>query len=121
MNIKNIYINTDLILVLSLAIACDMISGSIKSVINKTFKSSDFRTGLLKKGLDYILVIVSIIVGYVLTLEYIEPATLTVLIFMELSSIVENCNEIIKVPKLLKETIEQNTEKDEETEETYNG
>lgn len=123
MKLENIFINGDLILVLSIAILCDMISGSVKAILTNTYKSGNFRTGLLKKGLDYVLVIVSILVGYVLGIEYIEPATVTVLIFMELSSIVENCNDFIHIPAVLDDVIKENTEKEEsnESEEEYNG
>lgn len=113
MDKTKLFISGDLIFILSIAIACDIISGSIKATLTKSYKSGLFRTGLLKKGLDYILVIASIMVGYVLGLGYIEPATVTILIFMELSSILENCQEIISVPKVLKDIIEENKEEGE--------
>lgn len=111
--INNLGIDGDLILVLTVAIVCDMVSGVINAILTKSYKSGNFRTGLLKKILDYVIVIISILVGYVLHIDYIESGTVTVLIFMEISSVIENCNQLIKVPTVLQETVKANTEKDE--------
>lgn len=100
---------------LTLAILLDMVSGSIKAILNKSFKSSDFRTGLLKKVLDYVLYITGVIIDSVLTLDYVGSAVLVCLIFMELYSVLENVNGYIAVPKVLSEIInEQNKENKED-------
>lgn len=116
LDFSKLYIDNDLILLLTIAIICDMVSGVIKAIVGKTYKSGNFRTGLLKKLLDYILVIVSIIVGYVLQINYIENGTVTVLIFMELSSIIENCRELISVPKQLETIVSRETKEENESE-----
>ncbi len=115
-DITRLYIDGDLIMILTIAIVCDMVSGVIKAIIGKEYKSGNFRTGLLKKILDYVIVIVSILVGYILQINYIENGTVTVLIFMELSSIIENCKGIISIPKALEDIIEKNTEESEAVE-----
>lgn len=112
-DINKLFIDGDLILILSIAIICDMVSGVINAILTKSYKSGNFRTGLLKKILDYVIVIISILVGYVLHIDYIESGTVTVLIFMEISSVIENCNQLIKVPTVLQEAVKANTEKEE--------
>lgn len=114
--LNNLYIEGDMILVLTIAIICDMVSGVINAILTKSYKSGNFRTGLLKKILDYVIVIISILVGYVLHIDYIESGTITVLIFMEISSVIENCNQMIKVPTVLQEAVKANTEKEVEEE-----
>lgn len=110
--LNKITIDGDLIFVLTIAIICDMISGVVNAILTKSYKSGNFRTGLLKKILDYVIVIISILVGYVLHIDYIESGTVTVLIFMEISSVIENCNQLIKVPSVLQEAVKANTEKE---------
>ena len=113
MNILNFKIENYNLLWLTLAIALDMISGCIKAIINKQFKSSEFRTGLLKKVLDYVLYIVGVIVDSTLTLNYVGNAVLTCLIFMELYSVLENLNGVIAIPNVLKDIVNEEIEKEE--------
>lgn len=108
---------------LSLAIVCDIVSGVIRSFVSGTFKSSEMRTGLLKKILDYCLLVVAFVCSRVLGLDYIERGTATALTFMELASVVENCRDMVAIPKVLQDAITENstTEETEENNEDAKG
>lgn len=121
MDITNIYIDGDLIFFMSVAILCDIVSGIIKAIVNKNYKSSEMRTGLLKKILDYVLVIIAVIAGYILKINYVESATVTALIFMEVSSVLENCKGIIDIPEELKTVVSRETKTENEGDEDAKG
>ena len=121
MDISKIYIDGDLIFFMSIAILCDIVSGIIKAIVSKNYKSSEMRVGLLKKVLDYVLVIIAVIAGYILKINYVESATVTALIFMELSSVLENCKDIIDIPEELKEIVSRETKTESEGDEDVKG
>lgn len=94
------------IIVLSLAILLDMISGVIKAGLDGDLKSGEFRKGLLKKVLDYILVVVGVSLDFLLEVDYISLAVLYSLIAMELYSVLENIQNYIPLPESLKNALD---------------
>ena len=89
------------IIVLSIAIVLDMVTGVIKAIMNHDLQSSEFRKGLLKKLLDIVLVVVAYSLDWLLTFNYIGISVLYFLIAMEFYSVLENVREYLPLPKLL--------------------
>lgn len=105
-------IDTAKVICLTVVIVLDILSGCIKAFIDNSFKSSEFRTGILKKILDYILVIVGCMVDTVLETEYVCTGVLISLIFMECYSVLENINGYVPLPESLKKIVEEHKEGD---------
>lgn len=98
--------NYDLIIVLMIVMLLDVITGVIGAFINKEFNSTTFRQGLFKKVYEIILVLVAYIIDYVLKVDYIGTALLTMCIGLEIYSIViENISKYVPVPEFLKNVI----------------
>lgn len=89
------------LIVLSIAIVLDMATGVIRAIINHDLKSSAFRTGLLKKLLDIVLVVVGYSLDWLLSLNYIGVSVLYFLISMEFFSVLENIREYLPLPEVL--------------------
>lgn len=89
------------IFVLCVAIIMDIVTGCIKAGIKGQFKSGEFRTGLLKKVLDIVLVVVGFSLDYLLTVNYIGNGVLISLIAMEFYSVLENVGDYIPLPNVL--------------------
>ena len=98
--------DADAILVMSIAIVCDMVTGVIKAVISHDLKSSVFKQGLLKKAYDYILVIIGCCLDYLMKTNVISIACLYCLIGMEFYSCVENLREYVPIPKALSNALD---------------
>lgn len=109
---QHIFSNIDAtkILCLTIVIVLDIISGCVKAFLDNSFKSSEFRTGLLKKVLDYVLVIVGCMVDTVLETKYVCTGVLVSLIFMECYSVLENIEGYIPLPQELKKIVEEKKE-----------
>lgn len=99
--IKIIQADQDFILVLSIAILLDIVTGVIKAVINHDLKSCKFKEGMLKKILDYVAVIIAICLDYVLKVDYISVTCLYAMIAMEFYSCIENLRVYIPIPEVL--------------------
>lgn len=104
-------ISTPLIIV-SIAIILDMLSGVIKASIKKELKSSEFRVGLMKKVLDYILILVSICLDILLEVDYISKTVIYSLIAMEFYSVLENIKEYIPLPSVLEKVLNSLNDKE---------
>ena len=89
------------IIVLSIAIVLDMVTGVIKAIMNHDLQSSEFRKGLLKKLLDIVLVVVAYSLDWLLSFNYIGISVLYFLIAMEFYSVLENVREYLPLPELL--------------------
>lgn len=97
--------NAGFISVLSIAIACDIFTGVIKAIINHDLKSSKFKEGVLKKWLDYVLVVISFCLDYTLHTDYLSTATLYCLIAMEFYSCIENLRYYIPIPATIENAL----------------
>lgn len=104
----------DSVVILSIAIVCDMFTGVIKAVISHDLKSSVFKQGLLKKSYDYILVVIGCCLDYMLKVNYISQACLYCLIGMEFYSCVENLREYVPIPKSLSNALDVLQKKESE-------
>lgn len=78
----------------------DILTGYLKSILNKTTSSSKMREGLIKKAVQYIVISVSALLqfgqGYLdlgVTLP-ILPTVCGLIIWMEVTSILENADSI---------------------------
>ena len=87
--------------VLSVSVVCDIITGLIRAVLNHDVKSSKFKDGLLKKALDYILVVIGTSLDVLCKTDYICATCLYCLIAMECFSCVENLRDYISIPQPL--------------------
>lgn len=94
------------IVILSIAVVLDMITGVIKAVISHDLKSSTFKQGLLKKCYDYVLVVIAVCLDFLLGVEYISTATLFCLIAMEFYSCLENLREYVPVPDAISNALD---------------
>ena len=91
-------LNTKAITVLSVAVLCDIVTGLVKASLNHALKSSKFKDGLLKKSLDYILVVIGTSLDVLCKTRYISSACIYCLIAMEFYSCIENLREYIPIP-----------------------
>ncbi len=89
------------IIVLTIAIVLDMVTGVIKAIMNHDLQSSEFRKGLLKKLLDIVLVVVAYSLDWLLSFNYIGIGVLYFLIAMEFYSVLENVRGYLPLPELL--------------------
>lgn len=95
------------LIVLAIAIVLDIVSGVIKASLNHDLKSSEFRMGLMKKVLDFILVIVAYSLDWLLGVNYIGTATLYFLVAMEFYSVLENIRDYIPLPDIIEKVLNQ--------------
>ena len=103
--IKIIQADQDFILVLSIAVLLDIVTGVIKAIINHDLKSCKFKEGMLKKILDYVAVIIAICLDYVLKVDYISVTCLYAMIAMEFYSCIENLRVYIPIPEVLEKAL----------------
>ena len=89
-------INATAITVLSVAVV-----GVVKASLNHDLKSSKFKDGLLKKALDYILVVIGTSLDFLCMTNYISGVCIYALIAMEFYSCIENLREYIPIPSAL--------------------
>ena len=99
--------NSTALIILTIAIVLDMLSGVIKAAIEHDLMSSEFRTGLLKKVLDYILVIVAFSLDVLMEVSYVGNAVTISLIVMEFYSVLENISAYIPIPEVLQKVMGQ--------------
>lgn len=92
--------------VISLAIVLDIVSGVVKASLNGDLKSANFRTGLMKKVLDYVLIVTAFCLDYLMGVQYIGCATLYSLCAMEFYSVLENVKEYLPLPEALSKALE---------------
>ena len=91
-------LNTSAITVLSVGVLCDIVTGLVKATLSHDLKSSKFKDGLLKKSLDYILVVIGTSLDVLCKTSYISSACIYCLIAMEFYSCIENLREYIPIP-----------------------
>lgn len=99
--------NSTALIILTISIVLDMVSGVIKATIEHDLMSSEFRTGLLKKVLDYILVIVAFSLDVLMEVDYVGNAVTISLIVMEFYSVLENISAYVPIPDVLKKVMGQ--------------
>lgn len=99
--------NSAALIILTIAICLDIVSGIIKATLEHDLMSSEFRNGLLKKILDYILVIVAFSLDVLLEIHYVGHAVLVALIAMEFYSVLENISVYVPIPDVLKKAMGQ--------------
>ena len=98
--------NQKAILVLSIFILLDIITGVLKAANNKELVSSKFRTGIIKKFFEVILILVGFCLDYLTEMLYIGNSVTVFFVAMEGYSILENTSEFVELPKLLKDILE---------------
>ena len=108
-----LFLNKKALLIVSIAILLDVLSGVIKASINHNLKSSEFRVGLMKKVLDYILILIGFCLDFLLEVNYVGHAVLYSIIAMEFYSVLENINEYIPLPNILKNVLDGLKKEDE--------
>ena len=93
---------------------CDIISGYIQAIINKSVDSQKMREGLLHKSLILLIIILSFIVHYTFNLVWVSKVVCIYVIFMESFSILENLKKaginFGKLSDVIKTKPEQTTE-----------
>lgn len=105
--------NQKYLIVLMVFVVLDMLSGCIHAILKQDLKSSVFRNGLLKKCLEFIIVILAFSLAWCSGIEELGYGTTICLVIMEGYSIIENIEEYVPIPKVLKEFIE-NAKKENE-------
>lgn len=105
-------INKNGLIVVSIAIILDMLTGVIKACLDHKLSSSEFRNGLLKKVLDYVLIIVAFCLDFLLKVNYVGDTVLYSLIIMEFYSVIENVELYIPLPNALKKVMNNLKEKE---------
>lgn len=103
--IKIIQEDQDFILVLSIGVLLDILTGVIKAIINHDLKSRKFKEGMLKKILDYVAVIIAICLDYILKVDYISVTCLYAMIAMEFYSCIENLRVYIPIPEVIEKAL----------------
>lgn len=103
--------------VLSIAVVCDIFTGIVKAVLEHDLKSSRFKDGLLKKTLDYILVVIGCSLDIMIKSNYIGTACLYCLIAMEFYSCIENIRKYIPIPTTIEKVLESLQKSGEENDE----
>lgn len=103
--------------VLSVAVICDIFTGIVKAVLEHDLKSSRFKDGLLKKTLDYILVVIGCSLDIMMKSNYIGTACLYCLIAMEFYSCIENIRKYIPIPATIEKVLESLQKSGEENDE----
>lgn len=93
------------LLVLSIAIFLDIVTGIIKAIINHDLKSCKFKEGLLKKILDYVLVVIALCLDYILKVDYISVTCFYAMIAMEFYSCIENLRVYIPIPEAIEKAL----------------
>lgn len=112
--IRNLLIaNQKYLIVLIIFIVLDMLSGVIHACLKQDLKSSVFRNGLLKKGLEIIIVVLAFSLAWCSGIAELGAGTTICLVMMEGYSILENIEEYVPIPKVLKEFLE-NAKKENE-------
>ena len=107
-----VVVNTDGLIVVSIAILLDMLTGVIKACLSHQLSSSEFRTGLLKKVLDYVLIVVAFCFDFLLQTDYVGNAVLYSIILMEFHSVIENVELYMPLPEPLKKMLNSLREKE---------
>lgn len=103
--IKIIQKDQDFILVLSIAVLLDILTGVIKAVINHDLKSCKFKEGILKKILDYVAVVIALCLDYILKVDYISVTCFYAMIAMEFYSCIENLRVYIPIPEVIEKAL----------------
>lgn len=75
-------------------IVLDILTGIVIAWRNNDFKSAIMRTGLSKKFGELVYVLVGILAKYALGTELILYFTVVYICFMEISSLLENCEKL---------------------------
>lgn len=101
------------VIVLSVAIVCDILTGVIKAIMAHDLKSSKFKTGLLKKAYDYILIVVGCCLDYLLKVNYISLGCVYSLIAMEFYSCIENLREYLPIPDSVSKALDVLSKKED--------
>lgn len=99
--------NQKFIIVLCVFILLDIISGIVRAILSKELKSSVFRDGLLKKSLEFIIVILGFSCDWAFGMTVLGKAVLMFEVAMEGYSILENISEYVPIPEKLKEFLDQ--------------
>lgn len=97
------------ILLPAILMALDILTGLAYAWESKTFKSSRMREGLGKKFGELTYIVISVAATVAMSLpEYIVIGVATYILFMELLSVMENCDKLgAPVPKFIKTTFDK--------------
>lgn len=107
-------LNNKGIIVLTVAIVLDMVSGCLNASLKEDLKSKVFKQGLQKKILDYVLVVVAFMLDWLMSLNYVGVGTLYCLIAMEFYSVLENVQDYIPLPTVIKKVLGELSDADSE-------
>lgn len=87
-------------------IILDVLTGVIKAWKNNNFDSSKMRAGLSKKFGEIVYVLVGILTKFALGTNVITYFLVGYICIMEISSLLENCDELgVPIPEKIKEKI----------------
>lgn len=98
--------NQKAIIVLSVFILFDIVTGVLKAGSNHELVSSKFRHGLIKKLMEIILIVVGFALDYLTDMVYIGNAVTVFFVVMEGYSILENASEFVELPDVLKNVLD---------------
>lgn len=85
------FTNTTWQIITPLCFSCaDFITGYIQAVINHDVQSTKMRVGLLHKTLIFLVILLSFMLDYAFRLNYISSFVCCYIVFMEITSILEN-------------------------------
>ena len=84
----------------------DIITGYYSAWKNKQVSSSKMRDGLGKKLAEIVYIIIGILISKAFSIEALRYFISIYVVYMEIISITENCNELgVKMPDKLKEKL----------------
>ena len=87
----------------------DIITGYYNAWKNKKISSSRMRDGLGKKLAEIIYIIIGILAGVAFDVKAIEYFISLYVVYMELTSIAENCKKLgVKIPKKFEDKLNNN-------------
>lgn len=98
--------NNKSILVLGIFILLDILTGVTKAAHNGELVSSKFRTGIIKKFFEVVLIIVGFCLDYLTEMLYIGNTVVVCFVAMEGYSILENTSEFVTLPEILRNILE---------------
>ena len=97
-----------ILVVPSVIMAVDYLTGFLKALINKNVVSSKLREGLIKKSGECLIIVMFVFLQYAIGIpKEITLAVASYIGVMEMISICENLGEIgVPIPKFLKDRLE---------------
>lgn len=119
--LADLKVDTKLILVATIFMGLDILTGVIKALVKGEFQSNIFRKGLAKKAGEICLILVGYLLDYACETTILGSACMWLIIGGEgYSILIENLGELITIPQVLREVLE-NLKGETKQEEKDNG